>query len=216
MLTFSVGDIHGCLREFQVLLDLIERYAAGQEHRIITIGDYIDRGPNSKGVLDLLMDRPEIITLMGNHERMLLDAAAGDNSFLFMINGGAATCDSFGVLDAGMIPYKYLAFLRSLELAVNDGQRLFVHAGINPARTLEQQVEEDILWIRENFLLCTFPFETYIVHGHTPVQNVEIRPNRTNLDTGCVFGGALSAAVFDDTQVKPIDVIRVPFGTKTG
>lgn len=196
------------------IIDLIERHAAGEPHRIITMGDYVDRGPDSKGVLDLLMSRPDIIALKGNHEQMLLNAATGDaeDSYLFMINGGVATCSSFGVSDAGAIPYKYLAFLKSLQLGVNDGKRLFVHAGINPARTLDNQIEEDVLWIRDNFLLCTFPFDTYVVHGHTPVPKIEIRPNRTNVDTGCVFGGKLTAAVFDDTQEKPIDVIEVNYG----
>lgn len=212
MLIYTIGDIHGCLDQFKALLGQIEAHHGGKPHRIITLGDYVDRGPDSKGVLDLLMARPDIVRLMGNHERMLLDAYWEEDSWSvqdFLSNGGHETLASFGAPTPQHIPQEYIRFLNvDLMLSAEDERRFYVHAGINPNFKLDDQIEAALIWMREPFLSCGFAFEKYIVHGHTPQEGkADVRANRTNLDTGCCWTGVLAAGVFDDTQDKPIDIL---------
>lgn len=224
MLTFAIGDVHGCAYEFETMINEIAKYADGREYRVITLGDYIDRGPNSKLVLDILMAFPEFIKLRGNHEGMLLDAAAGDQGAYvdFLYNGGMETYRSFGVeygddipdkyID-GDIPAKYIDLLRyQTRFYFEDDLRVFVHAGIDPYfPDMTRQREFTMTWVREPFLEMNAPFFKYVVHGHTPLDNgkPDIRHNRCNLDTYCFAGGPLTCGVFDDTQAKPIDIIQV-------
>lgn len=210
-LTYAIGDIHGCSNKLRDLLAQCEADADGRHAKLIFLGDYIDRGPDSRGVIDLLMDlqkaRPDQVTcLMGNHEDMLL--AAFDDSLFeesWLANGGDQTLHSYDVSDPKHLPKAQVDWLRQLPKFHDDGQRFFVHAGIHPEKALNLQDEADLLWIKEPFLSSNREFERLIVHGHSPTSNrrPEIRLNRLNIDTGAVFGGPLTAAVFDAYSCKP-------------
>ena len=210
--TYTIGDIHGCLPQLEALLKAIDEDANGRPHQIITLGDYMDRGPNSKGVLDLLMTRPDIVRLRGNHEVMFMEAVSGGYSELnfFCTHGGRQTMASFGVEHPQEIEYRYKAFIRETKMYHEDARRIYVHAGISHRQPdMAKQNPDHLLWIREGFLDVNTPFPKYVVHGHTPQDTGEpdIRNNRTNCDSGCFFTGNLTAAVFDDSQDKPIGTL---------
>lgn len=204
MITYAIGDIHGCLDKLHELVQHCHADAAGRPSKFVFLGDYIDRGPDSRGVIQFLIElqrerAEQDIFLKGNHEDLLLTAADSD---LFedrwLDNGGIQTLESYGVYSAQDIPGDHLQWLRQLRLFYDDGQRFFVHAGVDPDRPLDQQQEHDLLWIREPFLSSQKDFGRLVVHGHTPLREgvPDLRANRLNLDTGAVFGGPLTAAVF--------------------
>jgi serine/threonine protein phosphatase 1 len=209
--TYAIGDPHGCLAQLQNLIGQCEG-DAGEEHcRFVFLGDYIDRGPDSCGVLDLLIDLQkwapdEIICLLGNHEDMLLAAIEREeNEARWLRNGGDRTLGSFRISRAVNVPEKYQIWLRSLPTFHDDGRRFFVHAGVRPDRALDQQDGHDLIGIREPFLSDERDYGRLIVHGHTPTRNgqPDQRPNRLNIDTGAVFGRSLTAAVFTDRNIAP-------------
>jgi serine/threonine protein phosphatase 1 len=204
LLTFAIGDVHGCFDKLQALLLFCDRARASREARYIFIGDYIDRGPDARKVVDLLMQRQleegsRFICLRGNHEQMLVVAAAEERSdrdlMAWWTNGGEQTLDSYGVNDPSSLPTSHLGWIETLPLKISDQKRLFVHAGIRPGAN---QSEADLLWIREPFLASEFPHESFVVHGHTPTKSrlPDLRSNRLNIDTGACFGGELTAAAF--------------------
>jgi serine/threonine protein phosphatase 1 len=202
---YAIGDIHGCLAKMNRLLDRIAEETAGKPVRLIFLGDYIDRGPDSRGVIERLMtlqrERPDdVICLRGNHEAMALAAVASPDDYeeYWRANGGAATLTSFGVFHARELPQDVVAWMETLLYAYDDGVRYFVHAGIDPSKPLTEQTEHDRIWIREPFLSSKVSFERLIVHGHTPLMTAkpDVRANRINLDTGAVYGGPLTAAAF--------------------
>ena len=204
--TYAIGDIHGCLDKLIRLMALCYADAGERPAKFIFLGDYIDRGPDSQGVAEFLMtlqqDRPDdVICLMGNHEDMLLAAVdAPDWEENWLGNGGIQTLQSYGLATVAGIPQEHIEWMRNLPKFHDDGQRFFVHAGIHPIRPLSRQDEHDFLWIREPFLSSTRDFGRLIVHGHTPLKTgrPDIRSNRLNLDTAAVYGGPLTAAVFED------------------
>lgn len=211
-LTYAIGDIHGALYKLQGLLARCEAHAGGRAHRYVLLGDYIDRGPDSAGVVRTLRalqaERPEgIVALMGNHEAMLLAVVDGiEDSDVWLPQGGVATLRSYGVGKAAELPRDHVDWLRALPLQHDDGRRFFVHAGVAPQRPLDAQDEFDLLWIREPFLSDDRDYGRLIVHGHTPLHSrvADLRRNRLNLDTGAVFGGPLTAAVFSDEATPPL------------
>jgi serine/threonine protein phosphatase 1 len=215
-LTYAFGDIHGSLDKMQALVAACRQHADGRAMRFVFLGDYIDRGPDSAGVVRAMMDlqdelQERLIALMGNHEAWLLavlDGGAPARGWLF--NGGGQTLSSYGVRDAGDLPREHVEWMRSLRLSYDDGRRLFVHAGINPDKPLDAQDEHDLLWIREPFLADGQDYGRLIVHGHTPLETAkpELRSNRLNLDTAAVFGGPLTAAIFDETQTGPLAYLQ--------
>lgn len=215
-LTYAIGDIHGSLDKLNSLIAACRQDAGGREMILVFLGDYIDRGPESAGVvrlvLDLQQEAPErVIALKGNHEAWavaILDGLMPAASWL--LNGGGATLQSYGVRDVSGLPRAHLDWMRSLPLTYDDGRRFFVHAGVDPRRPLEGQEEAVLLWIREPFLENDRDYGRLIVHGHTPLASArpELRHNRLNLDTAAVFGGPLTAAVFDDAQTGPIKYVQ--------
>jgi serine/threonine protein phosphatase 1 len=215
-LTYAFGDIHGSLDKMQALVAACRQHADGRAMQFVFLGDYIDRGPDCAGVVRAMMDlqdelQERLIALMGNHEAWLLavlDGGAPARGWLF--NGGAQTLLSYGVRDAGDLPPAHVEWMRWLRLSYDDGRRLFVHAGVNPDKPLDAQDEHDLLWIREPFLTDGRDYGRLIVHGHTPLETAkpELRSNRLNLDTAAVFGGPLTAAVFDDTQTGPLAYLQ--------
>jgi serine/threonine protein phosphatase 1 len=209
-LTFAVGDIHGCLRALQSVVRQCLDYAAGTPHRFVFIGDYIDRGPDSAGVIEFVRalearDPDSVVCLMGNHEDLLLQALADGDPSSWLDNGGDATLRSFGLRDLRGFPMDVAQWLSGLRLSFDDGRRLFVHAGVDPSMPLDRQSREVLLWIRERFHRAGNDYGRLIVHGHTPTRNrqPDLRPNRINTDTGCVYGGVLTAAVFNSVAVRP-------------
>jgi len=215
--TYAIGDIHGSLAKLRDLVARCERDAAGAPMTMVFVGDYIDRGPDSRGVVDYVMRLEarlgaNAITLKGNHEELAV-AAADDGASVgtWLLNGGDKTLRSYGVASARELPADHLVWFRSLRLCFDDGQRLFVHAGINPERPLDDQDAHDLVWIRDPFLSDERDHGRLIVHGHTPVRTgaPDLRANRLNIDTAAVFGGPLTAAVFVATQRDPIGFIQV-------
>jgi serine/threonine protein phosphatase 1 len=215
-LTYAIGDIHGCLDKLRSLMLRCEMHAEGRPMSFVFVGDYIDRGPQSCGVIDCLIDLKaehgeNVVTLMGNHEAMALAAFDGSGPVrLWLAQGGLATLESYRVAEASELPRAHVDWLRALPLSYDDGRRFFVHAGVNPGAPLDAQDDFDLLWIREPFLSHGGDYGRLIVHGHTPLADgvPDLRGNRLNLDTGAVFGGPLTAAVFDDAQPEPIGFLQ--------
>jgi diadenosine tetraphosphatase ApaH/serine/threonine PP2A family protein phosphatase len=217
-LLYAVGDIHGRLDLLESLLGLIERDAASRQadwRTLVFLGDYVDRGPDSRGVVERLINGlpPGFDThfLKGNHEAILLDfledAWRLDH---WLMNGGETTMRSYGVdterlahqgaaaeawrqAFADLLPEPHLRFFRHLQLSVAFGDYLFVHAGVRPGVPLGAQSEADLIWIRGPFLSHAGPFDKIVVHGHTPGSEPVARHNRIGIDTGAVFTGRLTA-----------------------
>lgn len=208
--TFAVGDIHGCLKKLIALLRSCDEIGQARKIKYVFLGDYVDRGPQTRGVVDLLIERQRrnpdgIVCLRGNHEQLLLRASDPDRSdrdlMKWIKNGGTQTLASYGCDDPREIPADHLAWFESLPCGHSEAGRMYVHAGVRPDVPLNAQTDEDLLWIREPFLSSSEKLEAFIVHGHTPVKSPDLRENRLNLDTGACFGGRLTAAMFDDQKL---------------
>lgn len=189
----AVGDIHGCRRQ---LAELLDRVGPTAGDRLVFLGDYVDRGPDSAGVVDdliALRERfPETIFLRGNHEQMLLDVLAGDDPATFLLNGGGKTIASYRARHAWPPPDAHVAFFEQLPvLHVTDGF-LFAHAGLRPEVPAARQSPDDLLWTRREFLDSDYDWGKTVVFGHTPRQEPLLTATRIGLDTGCVYGGALT------------------------
>jgi serine/threonine protein phosphatase 1 len=219
--TYVIGDIHGCYREFKQLLELCSDDADGKPARLITLGDYVDRGPDSFGVVQLIRHRlageypvfRSIINLKGNHEDMMVQAVLGGElsdkqNWVSLNNGGDATVESYPNKNILLDDAKWLA---ALPTSCEDKLRYYVHAGIRPRICLKEQNDADKLWIRDLFLKHKAPHEKYVVHGHTPLAQCvpDVQANRINIDTALVFGGHLTAAVFDELQAEAVDLLQV-------
>jgi serine/threonine protein phosphatase 1 len=221
---YAIGDIHGRADLLADLHDQIRADASSAPARkiVIYLGDYIDRGLQSRGVIDALLDGPlpgfEAVHLKGNHEAALLDfltdARIGANWMQF---GGGSTLLSYrvgltnaetGGTDyvsaqqefAERLPARHLAFYRTLALNHREGDYLFVHAGLRPGVPLDQQTAEDMLWIRDDFLDFTGTFGPVVVHGHTITDAPEVRDNRIGIDTGAFATGQLTCLVLEGSE----------------
>lgn len=217
-LVYAVGDIHGRSDLLTTLLREIVADAAQEDaanKTLIFVGDYVDRGPDSRGVVEtLLHGLPgdfSVHFLKGNHEELLLDFLDDPRRLdHWRMNGGEATMASYGVdvdslamtgassdawRDAFMdvLPPAHFDFFRHLSLQTQLGDYLFVHAGVRPGVPLHAQNDFDLIWIRDEFLDATEPFDKIVVHGHTPEPEPVVRPNRIGIDTGAVFSGRMTA-----------------------
>jgi serine/threonine protein phosphatase 1 len=226
-LTYAVGDVHGRLDLVERAFDQIAAHAGARPYRVVTLGDYVDRGPQSAGVIAFLIRRQaqaDVVCLKGNHEDMMLRAVAGEDGGprAWLLNGGRETLRSYGARpDSDLrraIPATHLGWLTALPLAATDPHRIFVHAGLAPGVPLSAQDEATLLWIRRPFLEAPADaFEAHVVHGHTPLwegkphpAEPELLSHRTNLDTGAYFTGVLSVGVFDPAAPGgPTEVLRV-------
>jgi serine/threonine protein phosphatase 1 len=220
MRVYTVGDIHGCLPQLERLHAVIAADAASYsgDKTIVYLGDYIDRGPDSCGVIERLVSSPlDGFTsryLKGNHEAAFLDFLREPQSYrAWRVHGAPETLMSYGVRPplfdapeafeaardslAEKIPASHLDFLRGLEMSLVIGDYAFVHAGIRPGLALDDQTEYDLLWIREEFVSCTSAHPKVIVHGHTPVEAPLNLHNRIAVDTGAYATGILTAAVLE-------------------
>ncbi len=218
---YAIGDVHGHLDALRALHEKIRAHAQDAPKADITllyVGDLIDRGPDSAGVVDLAMTpMPDMrsVVLMGNHERMMLDALTGDTeaAHRWVANGGEEALQSWNVPPSApptqwhtYISQPVLEFLRIMPLFHRAGDYFFAHAGIRPGIPPERQSGHDLLWIREPFLSWPQPLPVRVVHGHTPTPRPEILPHRINVDTGAAWGGPLSCAVLEEGQVSFLEV----------
>jgi len=222
---YAVGDIHG---RADLLSQLFERIDDDLKSRPtadaiqVFLGDYIDRGPNSRQVIDLLLARQratDVVLLKGNHEDYALKFLNDPTVLSEWKNiGGLNTVFSYGVtpiryydpqsqrevataLEHSM-PDSHRHFLQGLALSFTCGDFFFVHAGVRPGIPLQQQSQHDLLWIREDFLLHEEDFGKVIVHGHTPAREPDIRSNRINIDTGAYATGRLTCLVLEGDQMS--------------
>jgi serine/threonine protein phosphatase 1 len=211
MACFVIGDIHGCLAELSCLVDNLPLQHAD---RIVFLGDYIDRGPDSRGVVSYLISMAksvdnEIVFLKGNHEDMMLAYLGFDGHYgdMFLANGGHNTLTSYGIAAPAFspvsamarIPADHLEFLLNLEKYHVHDSFLCVHAGVRPLRPLAAQSDLDMLWIRNEFIAGPHRLPYTVIFGHTPHKEVLFDlPSKIGIDTGVVYGGKLSCIELDE------------------
>ena len=210
MASFVIGDIHGCLDE---LASLVEALPLERSDRLIFLGDYIDRGPDSKEVVSYLIElqsraAPELIFLKGNHEDMFLSylGLPGRHGDMFLYNGGGPTLASYAISPRSRpsealtsIPSSHLEFFRRLRIYYVAPPFFCVHAGIDPAVSLDEQDEEEMLWIRDQFILSRHTLPYTVLFGHTPQEEVMFHlPYKVGLDTGLVYGNKLSCLELEE------------------
>ena len=231
---YAIGDVHGRLDLLAAMHHRIESELEQDQPadwRVIHLGDYADRGPDSKGVIDFLIEAqkrdPRHLMLAGNHDIGFLDfLETPDPDGLFMRYGGVQTALSYGVsltADASWfgkaetvkrghaalveaVPQSHVDFLRSLTFSVSFGDFFFCHAGIRPGIPLEQQNPQDLSWIRDIFHNHPGLYPKIVVHGHTPVPEAEVKANRVNVDTLAWQSGNLTALVVDGADKRILTV----------
>jgi serine/threonine protein phosphatase 1 len=230
---YCIGDIHGRLDLLEELHDMIradaEAFAASKT--VIYLGDFIDRGAQSKQVLDLLVEQPlegfRAVHLLGNHEQTMLDFLESPRDAAAWLKfGGNVTLLSYGVgvgkiintMDIELLceeleeklPQSHRDFLESCKLTYSEGNYLFVHAGIRPGVALEDQLPADLLWIREEFIYSRKRHDHIVVHGHSISAEVEWRSNRIGIDTAAYESGMLTALVLQEKDQRLLQTGRDP------
>jgi serine/threonine protein phosphatase 1 len=211
---YAIGDIHGCDAQLANLYEIIAEDLARRpvdQPMLLHIGDYVDRGADTAGVLRrLLRGSPvagmEVVNLVGNHDETMLHALSGDRPAAtdWLFAGGRPALESYGIDPdspreswPANVPPEHLDFLRNLTLTHREDGYFFVHGGIRPGVPLEQQAREDLLRMRQPFLYSELDFGAVVVHGHTPVKEPVVRHNRVAIDTGAVFGGKMTCLVLE-------------------
>ena len=219
---YAIGDIHGRLDLYEAMIAAIEQDMAGApklDHRIILLGDLVDRGPDSAGVVtrtQVWQQTRNVRVLAGNHEEMFLAAFEKPEALRhFLKHGGHETVLSYGLTRKDLsalclediftrlhevIPQETRDYIAAFETMIRAGDYVFVHAGIDPARPLAEQKRSDCLWIRERFLSHEGPLEKVVVHGHTIFDKVMDCGNRIGIDTGAFRSGVLTALVLESDQ----------------
>ncbi len=189
----AIGDIHGCLRTTNSLLDKFVDY---QDYTYLFIGDYIDRGNDSKGVVDRLIEfnnERKCVFIRGNHEQMLLRAVYDDKLDLWLMNGGKSTLSSYGGTYKDFnIPEEHLEFYENTRMYYNSDEYFFVHAGLPPDKTIQECLDDDkeinnFLWEREHLNAFQTSWEKKVVFGHTPRRHPNKKEKMRGIDTGCVY-----------------------------
>ncbi len=222
MATYAIGDIHGCARSLEAL---VEKLKLSKEDYLVLVGDYVDRGPDSKGVFDLIFKLQDkgyhIHCIRGNHEQILLRGINGkaDDRNLFRSAGGKATIDSFGVKKPGDIPKKYLKFIDQLPYFYQTENYIFVHGGLEFRNGSPLLYKEDMLWKRYWYGDIDYDWlgKRIIIHGHTPTPLAEaqlqienIRNNKDqvlNLDTGCVYHTRPEMGILTAVNLEKMELI---------
>ena len=190
---FAIGDIHGCSKTFKRLL--LEKIQVRKSDKVYCVGDYIDRGPDSKGVIDLIISLRKsgynIHSLRGNHEQLMMDSEKSEQAFEhWYMNGGNTTLQSFGINLYAEMPATYKSFFSSTKLCIQSGQYIFVHAGLNFSNEDIFKDKEAMLWIRNFNSYQSILGKRWLIHGHTPTSIEDIlnqNGNCINIDGGCVF-----------------------------
>lgn len=225
---YAIGDIHGHLKLLQAAHDLIaDDMAHHGNGQVVHVGDLVDRGPDSRGVIDLLLQGQargeDWVVLKGNHDRMFTrflnnpgeqePGLRSEYSWLHPRLGGATTLASYGVSKAAdrpipkvhaealaAVPQAHRDYLASRPTLHRAGDCVFVHAGLRPGVPFDQQTETDLLWIRDIFLIEVESFGPLVVHGHTAIDHATHYGNRINLDSSAAYGGPLSAVVIEGRE----------------
>jgi serine/threonine protein phosphatase 1 len=225
---YAIGDVHGRLDLLDDLLSEVDADLAGRPAAraiFVFLGDYIDRGNRSRETIDRLIARrenSEHVFLKGNHEQLALKCLSDPGLFdRWLRLGGAETLASYGVnlgskikiaeLQAAFhraLPQAHIKFFRGLQSSFTCGDFFFAHAGVKPRIPLARQAEKDLLWIREEFLNSNEDFGKTIVHGHTPGNEIEVKPNRINIDTGAYATGRLTCLVMENSSLSYIDTLQ--------
>ena len=198
---YVIGDIHGCLDPLKQLLEHLEPDL--HKDRLVFVGDYIDRGPDSRGVVDYILQlrarypTGNIICLRGNHEVMFQDFLAGQDRELFLLNGGLSTMKSYwgenwDDQSEFVLPLDHQRFYQELLPFYTTDDYIFVHAGLKPGLPLEQQADQDLYWIRGDFIASPEDFGRRVIFGHTPFREPLVLPNKIGIDTGLVYGNFLT------------------------
>jgi serine/threonine protein phosphatase 1 len=206
----AIGDIHGCLQSLNELLLKLNNYS---DYTYIFIGDYIDRGPNSYGIVERLIEferERSCIFLRGNHEQMLLDAYLGGDLDLWLRNGGKATLTSYNTTDDHIhFPNEHLAFYKKTKMYFETENYFFVHAGLSPSKTIKENLQDQeerdaFLWRRSHLNAFETVWEKEVVFGHTPRPHPILKPNMIGIDTGCVYKslgyGKLTAVILPEKK----------------
>jgi len=227
---YAIGDVHGCFNEMISLIEFIKKDNASRENKeciIVFLGDLIDRGPDSRKVLQYLLDKnidfASVHCLLGNHEEMFLNILERDDDDYipkWLVYGGASCVKSYG-LDpddfAGQsaatmqhmikknVPKTHINFVKSFVNNIAFGDYILVHAGVNPKRPLDKQSEREMRWIREPFLSWNKSLDYVVIHGHTIEKEVTKFNHRIGVDTGVYESGILSAVRLEDRQVGLLD-----------
>ena len=210
--TCIIGDIHGCLNSLQKLLKLIEDEA----ETFVFLGDYIDRGAESKEVVERILEfkkkHRNVITLLGNHEIMLVNYLKGYDDGTFMRAGGKETFISYGIKPktkpdkaAKLFPEEHVNFFRELPLLWENEHGIYAHAGIEPGVHLTRQVSSYCLWIRDEFIRSPYKFSKPVVFGHTVFRDPLVQENKIGIDTGAVYGGKLTALLLPEKRFISVD-----------
>lgn len=191
----AIGDIHGCLKSLKALWNKLDDH---KDALHVFVGDYIDRGPDSKGVVDFLLehrDERECIFLRGNHEQMLLDAYKNGDAYGWMMNGGESTLRSYGDdVRVTELPEDHLEFYKQTLPFYDTEEYFFVHAGAPPDQTIEMSKQDAnamrfFLWGREHLNIAETTWEKTVIFGHTPKPHPIKREKMIGIDTGCVYKG---------------------------
>lgn len=209
--TFVIGDIHGCYQAFQELWRKISPVSA--DDTVIFLGDYIDRGPESRQVVDEILtirkNLPRVITLLGNHEQMLLHYMEGRGDSPFLAVGGTQTLTSYGLTphcnERLCLPKEHEDFFRYLLPFWQNKEAIYVHAGLMPARPLALQPRSWLLWARDEFFASDYDFGKPVIYGHTPLREPRLEHHRIGIDTGAVYGGRLTCLVLPDLEFIQVD-----------
>jgi len=189
----AIGDIHGCYKSMEAILEKLKPY---DDRQLVFVGDYIDRGPDSKKVIERLIalgKEVDAVFLRGNHEQMMLDAIYKGNFNLWMMNGGRSTLRSYNMgMHSLDFPEEHLEFLNNTKLYYETEDYFFVHAGLSPAKTIEEslgdeQEMKEFLWERSHLNAYETPWEKTVVFGHTPRPNPLKKEHMLGIDTGCVY-----------------------------
>lgn len=214
MALIAIGDVHGRLDALEELLDRLD---PGPSDQLVFIGDYIDRGPDSKGVIDRLLtleDEVSCVFLRGNHEAMMLDYLREGAWNLWRMNGGVETLDTYRVDGNVEIPEAHERFVDRTELYYETDEFFFVHAGLKPDLTIDENLrrhdEDVLLWERSHLSADELAWEKPVVCGHTPQPRPIDRPLLLCIDTGCVYAsrygqGALTAVRLPDREWIRVD-----------
>jgi len=209
--TFIIGDIHGCLDMLKRLVEKIKWDPA--KDKLIFVGDYIDRGPDPKGVVDyilsLMAESSGIQCLIGNHEVIFLDYIKGKDRKLFLMNGGMNTLESyaFHLVDTedDLLPPSHKEFFASLKYTIELDDYYVVHAGFRPKVPLEEQDPDDLVWIRDPFIYSTYDFGKRVIFGHTPFYEPLIMKNKVGIDTGAVYGNRLTCLELPEFRFHSVE-----------